>query len=198
MNFFKDLSDELSNFFISKKPTLDIESLILPLPALPSNYPERLETESHRLYKHRSECLLERYFTWKKRHLPNINYQIFYSKELIQKIDNNDVDQQYLSTINVIKNELEQSIDITPRLSRKINKIKTNDSMLYDWNIYHFHLKNTKAVASQYFYDRSGPLLFAYIPTNDNTVYFLDILKSHDDLVVFANQNLISIIGQKF
>lgn len=73
-----------------------------------------------------------------------------------------------------------------------------DDLMLYDWNIYHFHLSNEKELSGSseevYFYQRTGALLFVYNKINDNNAYFLDISKKH----IFSNQNLLDIINNNW
>lgn len=201
MNFLKDIVEELTTYFKTIDTTIKIEKLIPELPPLPENYPEKLKTEKEekkRLIRHQAINLLERFLNMKKRHVSCVRRQVFFSEALIQKIKENYLDLEFIEVINIIKNELESAIDVEPRLSKLVIRAKYNDLMLNDWGIYHFHLKNTKENPAQHFFDRSGPLLFAYIPQNKNEAYFLDIVKDHKDPLVFANQKLISIINQNW
>lgn len=201
MNFLKDIVEELTTYFETIDTTIKIEELIPGLLPVPENYPEKFKTEQaekKRLIRHQAINLLERFLNMKKRHVSCVRRQVFFSKALIQKIKENYLDLEFIEVINIIKTELESAIDVEPRLSKLVIRAKSNDLMLSDWGIYHFHLKNTKENPTQYFFDRSGPLLFAYIPQNKKEAYFIDIVKDHKDPLVFANQKLISIINQNW
>lgn len=201
MNFLRDIVEELTTYFETIDTKVKIGKLIPELPPLPENYPEKFKTEEKekkRFIRHQAINLLERFLNMKKRHVYCVRRQVFFSESLIQKVKEDYLDSEFIEVVNIIKNELESAIDIEPRLSKAVIRAKDNDPMLNDWGIYHFHLKNTKENSVQHFYDRSGPLLFAYIPQNKNEAYFLDIVREHKNPLVFANQNLMSIINQNW
>jgi hypothetical protein len=59
-----------------------------------------------------------------------------------------------------LKKRIEAGDDITPHLSKSVDKLLYKDSMLSDWGVHHFHLGE---VLSGKLVDRTGPLLFAIV-----------------------------------
>lgn len=55
--------------------------------------------------------------------------------------------------------------------SKSVNKLSTEDKLLYCWSIHHFHLGTTTDASG--FITRTGPVLFAFV--TDDTVYMIDV-----------------------
>lgn len=144
-----------------------------------------------------TDKLLELYIYLQKRTITPVKRNVVLSKELINKITHKKITNDLINIINIIKIEIENGIDINPRLSKSLEQISFNDKLLNDWNIYHLHLSNHKSNKEYYFYDRSSQLLFIYL--TNNTVYFLDICEKHkNNYIVFSQQNLLKIIDDNW
>lgn len=92
-----------------------------------------------------------------------------------------------------IQAEITNGSDITPHLSKLVDRIDSKDSMLNDWGIYHFHL-GTELDGE--FIKRTGPLLFAFV-TND-CLYGINIYQhgewTNSDIIEIIHRNWPSII----
>ena len=146
---------------------------------------------------HMASDLLERLITFKKRHLTSMPRNIFYSREIKQTLADSD-DTNLNAVVNSIGNDLRNGTDINGRLSKLADKIGTNDAMLYEWNLYHFHLGRDKELHNNYYYRRTGQLLIAYIPNPQTSVYFVDISDNHSDNIVFSKKQYLTIIDNNW
>jgi hypothetical protein len=63
--------------------------------------------------------------------------------------------------------------DVNAHLSKKSLDSAPTDQLLAHWGIHHIHISNWKKNPSDYFYARTGPLIFVLVGPND--VYFLGI-----------------------
>lgn len=81
--------------------------------------------------------------------------------------------------------------DVKPYLSREINDSNSNDPMLWDWGIHHFHLN--RKVDKTGFIERSDYLLFALI--YDDAALFIDVGKHrHPEGLEWVRQDLWEIV----
>jgi hypothetical protein len=92
----------------------------------------------------------------------------------------------YEDAIAAIKNEIETGVDITPRMSRKVQRWDYVDGMLADFGIQHLHLGTT--LDADGFYAQGAPLL--YVRFHEANAYFL-VVAGHGE---WANVDLIEII----
>ncbi|THJ36184.1 hypothetical protein E8K88_02660 [Lampropedia aestuarii] len=92
-----------------------------------------------------------------------------------------------------IQAKIKNGCDITPHLSKLVDRIDSTDLMLNDWGIYHFHLG---AELDGEFIKRTGPLLFAFV--TDNCFYVINIYQhgewTNSDIVEIIHRNWPSII----
>ena len=111
------------------------------------------------------------YFEYYFRVLPQMQYEIYLSKELIS----NPLYENFKSIIETIKQKAINSENLKPYLSKGIKNLKKPDGMFNDWGIYHFHLGDE--LLSNGFIKRTNELLFFYrdFKLNPNKLYFLDI-----------------------
>jgi hypothetical protein len=116
------------------------------------------------------------YFEYYFRVLPQIQYEVYISKELI----NNPLYHDFKSVIETIKQKAINGEDLKPYLSKGIKNLKKSDGMINDWGVYHFHLGDE--LLSNGFIKRTGELLFIYrdFKLNPNKLYFLDICHHGD------------------
>ena len=77
--------------------------------------------------------------------------------------------------------------------SKRLFETKFHDHLLYEWNIFHFHLTNQLEKGSK-FVKRTNQLLFAYI--DDTTAILLDI-ENHSD-GIFADAKWLEILDNHF
>jgi len=197
MNFYEDIVGELTQYFQNIDPKIDVNKLI-PSPCFTdSELAEFASSDPEWHSRHSANCLLERFLNLKKRQISQIKHHVMYSSEIEDKIRSKFIDDSMLSVINTIKKELEDGTNVNGRLSKLWGKLNTNDGMLNDWGLYHFHLSNEREYPDSTFYKRTGQLLIAYIPQNRTEVYFLDII-DHNDKNAFSKQEYLSIIGNNW
>ncbi|MNF57745.1 hypothetical protein D3C85_628370 [compost metagenome] len=84
---------------------------------------------------------------------------------------------------------IESGQDLTPNLSKLVNKPNNKDSMLNDWGVHHFHLGEDM---EDDFIERTGPLLFALL-VEDN-FYAIGIF-CHGS---WADQDVVEIIHRNW
>lgn len=86
--------------------------------------------------------------------------------------------------------------DLNPHLSKQIFNPKFNDGMHLDFGLYHLHLgvDFERDKRGNYFSERTGPLLVAYI--TDDMVYCVGIFEHSSEL--WSNSKLIEIIDREW
>lgn len=92
--------------------------------------------------------------------------------------------------LDLVKEKVEQGIDLRPHLSRKIADLDYDDDLLNDWDIYHLHLGTTLDVDG--FAKRTGPVLFARF--DEQNAYFINVM-GHGS---WTNQEMIRIIHRNW
>jgi len=88
-----------------------------------------------------------------------------------------------------LKNLIQSGGDLTPNLSKLVNRLNNKDSMLNDWGVHHFHLGED---IEGDFIERTGPLLFALL-TNDQ--FFAINIFPHG---AWADKEVIEIIHRNW
>lgn len=197
MNFYKDVVDELTQYFQNIDLKIDLNTLISSSCITDPRTGKLANSDPKWVLRYSANCLLERFLNLKKRQISQIKHRVMYSSEIEDKIQSKFVDDSISSVIKTIKKELEDGTNVNGRLSKLWRKLNTNDGMLNDWELYHFHLSNEREYPGSTFYKRTGKLLIAYIPKNSTEVYFLDII-AHKDKNVFSKQNYLVIIGRNW
>ncbi|QEY26589.1 hypothetical protein [Neisseria zalophi] len=81
-----------------------------------------------------------------------------------------------------------QGRDLNKYLSKSIQDLYTNDAMLNDWGIHHFHLGEKEDSKNTHFIARTKELLFAII--TNSKIYCIGIFK-HED---WTDQSILDII----
>ena len=94
-----------------------------------------------------------------------------------------------------LKDMVKDGNDLTPNLSKLVNRINNKDSMLNDWGVHHFHLGEN--LYGQ-FMERTGPLLFALVTIE--SFYAINIFNhaawADDDIVEIIHKNWPDVISQ--
>lgn len=122
--------------------------------------------------------------------IPNVQkWNVQTSSHLASKLLN--LSQGIQSGLNYFIQQAQNGADLRPHISKLINQISYSDMMLYDWNIYHFHL-GTK-IEQDGFVTRTNEIVFAMISKNE--MYLLDILPHKGS---FYEQDLLSIIDNEW
>jgi len=74
--------------------------------------------------------------------------------------------------LDILEGKIIAGEDLTPYLSKGINRLTYQDKMLFDWGIHHLHLG--EVVGSSGFIARTGPVLYARF--DDDNAYFIQVL----------------------
>lgn len=83
------------------------------------------------------------------------------------------LDQPKQTAAASIRRKFEEGDDVGGHLSgASVNPSRT-DGLLADWGIHHLHISITKRNPANRFYERTGPVMFAWI--RDDDAYFIDI-----------------------
>jgi hypothetical protein len=138
--------------------------------------------------------LLIKYFNFISKTITSTNWDVLYSTELQSKT----LPRPYNLILKDIEEKFQNSGDINPYLSKDAFNPDKPDFLLYDWDIRHLHLSDSKDNPSDYFYSRSKNLLFFFLSAGNG--YFIDVLphqlKANDNApnLVWVEKNLLRII----
>ena len=95
------------------------------------------------------------------------------------------------NTVFKIRHLLVEGGDLTPHLSKSVNDAHSQDGLLWDYGMHHFHLSLTLDASG--FVERSDYLLFAIL--TDEDAFLVDIRKHHDDEgLLWVRQGLLRIV----
>lgn len=95
--------------------------------------------------------------------------------------------------INAIKSRLQSGRDVNFFQSKRLFQARFHDHLLYEWNVYHFHLSLEKEKKSNFF-KQTDALLFAYI--DDFQAILLDVSRHADG--VFGDLKWLEIVDRYF
>lgn len=109
--------------------------------------------------------LLISYHTIKKRLIPQHPRQVHYA-------NNFTCPTTLQNGLDLLTDKFERGMDLRPHLSKTVNRINTEDKLLYSWNIHHFHLGVT--TTEDGFIQHTENVLFAVVTPCD--VYYLCIM----------------------
>lgn len=188
---------EQINFPLTQIDSMSSEDVIKKIQEIEETFKVEDAYDWNKKRRHVLVRLLERYVNLQRKRLhPLCKREVHISKELYVRINNKEFPERICKAINCIKHDLQNGIDVSPRLSKGSRKIgeKYDDTLLSEFSIYHFHLSNIKE-ANGKSYERTNELLFVYIPIFDNKdAYFLNVVDSHADNKVFADIGLLQLI----
>lgn len=94
--------------------------------------------------------------------------------------------------LDLVKEKIEQGIDLRPHLSGKLMNLDYDDDLLNDWDIYHLHLGTT--LESDGFVNRTGPVLF--VRFDQQNAYFINVMNHRP--APWSNQELLRIIHRNW
>ncbi|WP_026759809.1 hypothetical protein [Selenomonas ruminantium] len=199
MNFFADVVSELTLFFTKKNPCLKIERFFPPIPFEVLEYEDFAE-RNKKIIRYKAGYLLERLFTFNKKHISTNKRNVMVSQELKRKLDSNDY-AKFKAVIEKIKCDFENGVDLNGRLSKLADNPAKNDLMLFEWNMYHLHLGERKEERQngRNYYNRTGELLIVYIPDCEEEAYFVDITENHkNNPLAFSRQRYLDILNRNW
>lgn len=141
------------------------------------------------------------FLRWHRLQIPKIPRKVFISKEL----ERSENFRKYEKEITHLKHKFENGEDVMPFTSKRKKSVSwnsnpSNDYLLNDWNIHHFHL-NTQLDKDNKV-KRSKDLLFCFIDenNNNNNVYFLNIYphSNEDKSDNWSNKDLLEIMNNNW
>lgn len=74
---------------------------------------------------------------------------------------------------------LESGQDISPYMSTQVDRISFMDDMFNDWGVLHLHLGERLRPDGR-FIERTGPILFLYLPEQTDDAYLINIYQHHE------------------
>lgn len=129
-------------------------------------------------------------FTIQRKYVFPFKREVLFSRELISKLERS----KYKAEVMHLKLLFMNQGDVNPFQSKHLFNHRVHDHLVYDWNIYHFHL-STEKTKYPYFNNRTKKVLFVYL-TNKQAL-FLDI-DNHPPHEVFADKKLLEIIDNNW
>lgn len=144
---------------------------------------QKLKTEEAKeRYKHRHRFiqLLTDYLNWYWRQILAVPREVFVSEKLEKKLNGTELSETIKRVVRKIQCDLERGENLSARLSTQTQFIDRNDLLLNEQGIYHLHLgENLVSREGRVFYERTGALLFAYIPRQEAKAYLIDVIADH-------------------
>lgn len=113
--------------------------------------------------------LVYEYFVMHKRLIPTKKRKVCFSRDFI-------CPEKLRTALKTLVNEIEAGQNINPYLSRTMKDVEYKDKLLFDWNVYHLHLGETKDKDG--YIRRTGALLFAMF--DDENAYFINVYDHKD------------------
>lgn len=104
--------------------------------------------------------------------------------------------ERYENKLRYLEDCIVKGRNLLPFMSKGIRNLESEDLLLYDWGIFHFHISDEKEEKSS-FMKRSDYLLMAYL--EDDSIYFLDIVPHKStDVIVWADTRYLDIIKENW
>lgn len=126
--------------------------------------------------------VIYQYLVLRKRLIKKCPRKIKYADTFVRPTD--PILEQGLS---LFEEKIRRGDDVNPHLNKAMADIKYKDGMLFDWNIYHFHL-GTTIDGDGYHISRTGDILYAMV--SEDTIYFITI-SPHGH---WADKDLLEIV----
>ncbi|WP_318617634.1 hypothetical protein [Sporosarcina sp. YIM B06819] len=129
------------------------------------------------------EDVSTQYFNLLRRLIPVVPRKVLIAKEF-------QCPHELQSGLNIIKEKIEQGIDLRPHLSRLIADLTYDDDLLNDWDIHHLHLGTI--LEADGFVERDDLLLF--VRFDEHNAYFINVMGHRS----WTNQDMIRIIHRNW
>lgn len=123
-----------------------------------------------------TEDIIVDFFSYLYKLLPIKKRKVFYSKELLGRIESDDISEEHVKILKKYENAFLEGINMNGFLSNNTEEPKKPDFLLYTWHLYHLHMSG-KFVDSieQKKNNRSDTQLLCII--NEDAVYFIDVIE---------------------
>ncbi|MGX5817166.1 hypothetical protein ACWKWU_03170 [Chitinophaga lutea] len=139
----------------------------------------------------RISLMMTRYFNFRLKYIPVQPWQVKVSKELSEILKTHELTKScgdiFLSAAS--------GKNLNPHQSRRSLDADYHDRLFNDWGIHHLHVSLAKKNPTDFFCERTGPLLFARF--HQNTAYFLNI-QEHSQSNAWSNTDLIRIMQKNW
>jgi hypothetical protein len=139
--------------------------------------------------KRRIDEMLLDYLTIHKKIISPRKRNVLINPELAEKLDKHNKRKE----VETIRFRLETGKDVNIFQSKRLFQSQFHDHLLYEWNVFHFHLSLEKDKKSN-FVRQTDLLLFAYIDNEE--AIFLDI-ENHKP-GIFADEKWLEVIDRHF
>ena len=150
------MNDRIGHILINEHFMKDMER-IMRRDILDIGYSEDAIDMEHVIYQF---CVLY------KRLIHNHPRKIYYADTFVRPTDD-----RYAAGLDALEAKIRNGENVNPHLSRTTKRINYKDGMLFDWNIYHFHLGVD--MEDDNYSGRTGDVLYAYV--EEDAMYFLAI-----------------------
>lgn len=151
----------------------------------------RYENEKIKFDESKSiNLIFEDFLSYKRRSYFQASYILKETNEVKEKLK--ELSEKYINYYKQILYAFSSGGNISHFLSKQITNLESQDRMLIDDGIYHFHLGE---ITKERFSKRGDYLLFVFI--ENNVAYFLDI-RSHGEKDLFYKNDLLKILDRNF
>lgn len=137
------------------------------------------------------DLVMTRYFNFRLKYIPVEPWQVKVSKELSETLKTHTLTK----SCGDIFLRAAAGQDLNPHQSKRSFDADYHDRLFNDWGIHHLHISLAKRSPTDFFCERTGPLLF--VRFHQNTAYFLNI-QDHSQTHGWSNTDLIRIIQRNW
>ncbi|SOB72689.1 Hypothetical protein EHLA_2056 [Anaerobutyricum hallii] len=115
------------------------------------------------------------FFSYLFRLIPVTQRKVHYSKELLSKLNLNEISKEYVEILKMFEDSFSAGKDMNIFLSNNIKKSRATDFLRYTWQLFHLHMSGKYVEdKKQMKNNRSDMQLLSIIDLND--VYFIDVI----------------------
>lgn len=136
---------------------------------------------------------IEEFFSYLYALIPPTERKVHYSKELIKKIELNELTKETAEVLKKYADAFSAGKDMNGFLSNNIRDVRKPDFLLYTWHLYHLHMSGKFAEnARQMKNNRSDTQLLCIISQED--VFFVDVIPHPTKAEEYFNIRSLEII----
>ncbi len=133
------------------------------------------------------------FFSYLYRLIPPTKRKVHYSKELMKKIDLNELTAEKVGVLKRYADAFSAGKDMNGFLSNNIKDVRKPDFLLYTWHLYHLHMSGKFVEdAKQMKNNRSDTQLLCII--NQGDVFFVDVIPHPAKAEEYFNIRSLEII----
>lgn len=133
------------------------------------------------------------FFSYVYRLIPPLRRAVHYSKELLNKIQSNELAEKHIKILREYAEAFSLGKDMNIFLSNNIKDTRKPDFLLYTWHLYHLHMSGKFVEgAKQMKNNRSDTQLLCIVNLSD--VYFVDVISHPVKPEDYFNMQILEII----